>query len=314
MNRSKIIYIVFCLLFSYSVSKAIDLKSTVSKLKLNDTTESAIVDGPVKVKLISSQFSFTEGPTSNKKGDIYFTDQPNDRIWKYDTKGELSIFMEKAGRSNGMIFDNKDNLLSCADEKNELWLIKPDRKIRILVSDLQGKKMNGPNDVWFDPKQKNIYLTDPYYQRPWWNRKQIELDGQKLYFLKKGSKTPVAVDAEYKQPNGIVGTPDGKILYVADIGDNKTYRYEIAKGGALKNKTLFVNQGSDGMTVDSQGNVYLTGKGVTVYNAKGEKIEQIDVPESWTANVCFGGKDKKTLFITASKSVYVLPMKVKGYK
>jgi gluconolactonase len=122
------------------------------------------------------------------------------------------------------------------------------------------------------------------------------------------------VDAEFKQPNGIVGTPDGKTLYVADLGDNKTYRYEIAKDGTLKNRTLFVNQGSDGMTVDNQGNVYLTGKGVTVYNSKGERIEQIDVPEGWTANVCFGGKGKKTLFITASKSVYILPMKVKGYK
>ncbi|MGI4791865.1 MAG: SMP-30/gluconolactonase/LRE family protein [Janthinobacterium lividum] len=113
-------------------------------------------------------------------------------------------------------------------------------------------------------------------------------------------------------PNGIIGTPDGKTLYVADIGAGKTYVYAIAKDGALLDKRLFCSLGSDGMTIDSAGNVYLTGHGVTVFNKSGTQIAQIPVPENWTGNICFGGTDRKTLFITASKSVYSLAMRVHG--
>src|SRR6202012_4756221 len=114
------------------------------------------------------------------------------------------------------------------------------------------------------------------------------------------------------QPNGIVGTPDGKYLYIADIGANKTYKYAINQDGSLTNKQLFVNQGSDGMTLDAEGNVYLTGKGVTIYNPAGVKIGHIDINEPWTANLCFGGKNKDLLFITASTAIYTVKMNVKG--
>jgi gluconolactonase len=114
------------------------------------------------------------------------------------------------------------------------------------------------------------------------------------------------------QPNGIIGTPDGKYLYVADIGDKKTYKYRANADGTLSDKTLFCSMGSDGMTLDNEGNVYLTGKGVTVFNPAGEQIEQIPVDAGWTANVTFGGKDRHTLFITAQKSLYALRMQVKG--
>jgi gluconolactonase len=117
---------------------------------------------------------------------------------------------------------------------------------------------------------------------------------------------------DLKQPNGIIGTPDGKTLYVADIGDKKTYSYAIKQNGRLADKKLFCEMGSDGMTIDEKGNVYLTGRGVTVFDKAGKKVTQIDVPEGWTANVCFGGADMKTLFITASTRLYGLKMSVKG--
>ena len=117
---------------------------------------------------------------------------------------------------------------------------------------------------------------------------------------------------EFTRPNGIIGTPDGRLLFVADIGANKTYRYHIDKDGTLSARELFANQGSDGMTIDNEGNIYLTGKGVTVYNKEGKIIQRISVPEDWTANVCFGGKNRDELFITASKSIYTLHTKVKG--
>lgn len=274
----------------------------------------SVIAGQAKPQLVSDQFSFTEGPAADKQGNIFFTDQPNNKIWKYGTDGKLSIFLDKAGRSNGMYFDNEGNLITCADEKNELWSISPQGKITVLVKDFEGHQLNGPNDVWVHPAG-GIYFTDPYFQRDYWERKSPDpgIKGEKLYYLPKGKKEPVLADKDLQKPNGIVGTPDGKYLYVADMGPKKIFRYEIAADGTLKNRQTFVDDLSDGMTIDNKGNIYLTaGKGVTVYNPQGKKIELIEVPAKWTANVCFGGKNKDMLFITASEAVYILPMQVKG--
>lgn len=286
------------------------IQSTSADTTSPQNTMNLISPG-AQVQLVSKQFSFTEGPAANKKGDVYFTDQPNDKIWKYDTRGRLSVFMDKAGRSNGLYFDKKGNLIACADEKNQLWSINRKGKVTILISEMEGKKLNGPNDVWVHPNG-NIYFTDPYYQRPYWTRKLPEMEKQNLFCLIKKTKRLIIVDSNLVQPNGIIGTSDGKTLYVADIKDGKTYRYSISEDGMLSNRELFVPQGSDGMAIDEQGNVYLTGKGVTVFNAAGNKLSQIDVPARWTANVCFGGARKDVLFITASESVFTLQMQVKG--
>ncbi|HEX8507732.1 MAG TPA: SMP-30/gluconolactonase/LRE family protein [Hymenobacter sp.] len=274
----------------------------------------SIFAGSATPQLVARQFKFTEGPAADKAGNVFFTDQPNDKIWKYDTSGKLSVFLEPSGRANGLYFDKQGNLLACADEQNQLWSIAPNGTVAILLKDVQGHRLNGPNDLWLHPGSGGVYFTDPYYQRDYWTRTapDPDLGGQKLYYLPKGQVQPVVVDDQLQQPNGIIGTPDGRQLYVADIKANKTYRYQIAADGQLTNRQLFVPQGSDGMTIDSEGNVYLTGKGVTVYNSAGQQIQHIDVPADWTGNVCFGGKDRKTLFITASDAVFILPMRVKG--
>jgi gluconolactonase len=275
------------------------------------SAQNAPYDTLVKPQLISKQFSFTEGASVDKKANVFFTDQPNNKIWEYSTDGKLSVFLDNAGRSNGMYFDAKGNLVTCADEHDQLWSISPDKKVKVLLKDYQGHLMNGPNDIWIDDKG-GIYLTDPYYQRPYWTRTKPDLDGQKVYYLPKGKQQPFVVDADLKQPNGIVGTPDFKYLYVADIGDNKTYKYTINKGGTLSDRKLFVEQGSDGMTLDEKGNVYLCGKGVTIYSPEGKKIGHIAINEPWTANLCFGGVNKDVLFITASTAIYTVKMNVKG--
>lgn len=274
---------------------------------------SGLVAEGAKPELIAKQFSFTEGPAADKEGNIFFTDQPNDKIWKYSTDGQLSVFLDKTGRANGLYFDKKGNLLACADEQNQLWSISPKGKVKVLMKDYQGHRLNGPNDLWVDPKG-GVYFTDPFYPRAYWERKDPDpaIGGEKVYYLPKGRKEPIVVADQLLKPNGIIGTPDGKYLYVADIKDKKTYRYLIHADGSLQDRQLFVEQGSDGMTLDERGNVYLTGQGVTVFNPEGEKIEQIDIPERWTANVCFGGKDRNKLFITASEAVYLLDMQVKG--
>lgn len=271
----------------------------------------AQVTADTALQLIGDGFSFTEGPAVDAEGNVFFTDQPNNRIWKYGTDGKLSIFMENAGRSNGLYIDHNGYLIACADEHNELWRIGKDRSVEKLADGYRDSVFNGPNDVWVSPGGL-IYFTDPYYQRDYWERTEPDMQVQALYVYRDGQVT--RLDDQFKQPNGIIGTPDGKALYVADIGDGKIYRYRIQADGRLTDKQFFAPQGSDGMTIDEKGNVYLTGKGVTVYNPEGEKIEHIAVPAGWTANVCFGGPDRDYLFITARDKVFKLKMKVKGVR
>jgi gluconolactonase len=270
-----------------------------------------LIQPGAKLEKLSDGFLFTEGPSSDAKGNVYFTDQPNNRILVWSIAGELSTFMQPSGRSNGLSFDNEGYLWSCADEKNELWRIAPDKSITIIPSKYLDKLLNGPNDLWITQK-RGVYFTDPFYKRSWWDHSAMPQDLQCVYYLSPDQKTITRVAEDLVQPNGIVGTPDGKTLFVADIGGKKTWKYKINKDGSLSNKTLFCEMGSDGMTIDTKGNIYLTGKGVTIFDKKGKQIANISVPESWTANVCFGGQDMKSLFITASKGLYRIKLTVKG--
>ena len=269
------------------------------------------VAAEAKLVKLAGGFKFTEGPAPDADGNVYFTDQPNDRIHIWSTEGKLSTFLEPCGRSNGLCFDKEGRLWACADAQNELWRIDVKTKEKaVLVKEFNGKLLNGPNDIWVRP-DGGAYFTDPFYKRPYWKRGPIEQESQGVFFYSAAGKLS-RVDGDVKQTNGIIGTPDGKTLYVADIGARKTFSYDIQPDGTLKNKWQFCAAGSDGMTIDEKGNVYLTlGKFVTVFDPSGKEIAKIDVPESCT-NVCFGGKDKTTLFVTAGTSLYSIEMKVKG--
>lgn len=275
-------------------------------------TEANVVASGAKLEKLAGGFDFTEGPTCDAEGNLFFTDQPSDRILKWSAEGELSTFLQPAGRANGMCFDAKGHLIACADEKNALWSIAPDGKVTVIVREYGGKLLNGPNDVWVRPDGA-LYFTDPFYDRTWWAHHAMPQDGQHVYFLSADRRRLVRVADDLQKPNGIIGTPDGKTLYVADIDAGKTYRYDMAPDGGLDRKTLACAHGSDGMTLDNEGNLYLTGDGVAVFDKAGRQTEQIQVPgERWTANVSFGGKDRQTLFITASTGLYGVRMRVKG--
>jgi gluconolactonase len=263
------------------------------------------------VQKLSGDFSFTEGPTADASGNVYFTDQPSDRILKWSVDGKLSTFLTPAGRSNGMYFDAKGNLIACADEKNELWSIAKDGKATVIWKENEGKRLNGPNDVWVHPSG-SLYFTDPFYGRPWWTHKERPQDGEHVYRLSADRQKLNRVTQDLEQPNGIIGSPDGKTLYVADIKAGKTYAYDIQPDGSLAGKRLHCSLGSDGMTLDEEGNLYLTGKGVHVFDKAGKEVQVFDIPEDWTANVSFGGADHRTLFITASKGLYAVRLRVKG--
>jgi gluconolactonase len=278
---------------------------------LVEAQQYTIVGTNAKLTLISNQFSFTEGPTADKEGNVFFVDQPNNSIWEYSTTGKLTLFMHPAGRSNGMDFDQQGNLITCADKKDQLWSISPDKRVTVLVKNYKGRRLNGPNDVWVDP-QNGIYFTDPYYQRPYWERTKPDIKQQRVYYLTPNRKKILVVVDDLVKPNGIVGTPDGKKLYVSDIVTHKVYSYTINSDGHLADKTLFAKKRSDGMTLDEFGDVYLsTPQGVLVFNKDGKQIAQIDVPQQ-PSNLTFGGKNGQTLFITARTGIYKLKMKVKG--
>jgi gluconolactonase len=263
-----------------------------------------------KIEQAGSGYAFTEGPAVASDGKVYFTDQPNDRIYVWDEKEGISLWLEGTGRSNGMYFNSRGRLVTCADEKNQIAYFDENKKLVPIHEGFDGKHLNAPNDLWISPNG-GIYFSDPYYHRNWWpeGHKEIQ-DVRGVYFLSTGGEIKRVID-DYKTPNGLIGTPDGKTLYVADIQANETWKYDIQPDGSLDNKTFFAPKGSDGMTIDDEGNVYLTSGKVWVYNPQGELIEEIEFPEN-PANICFGGKKRKTLFVTARKGVYTLQMNVNG--
>lgn len=267
------------------------------------------------VEKLADGFAFTEGPAADAEGNVYFTDQPNDRIYKWSVDGRLSLFASGMGRSNGMYFDGEGRLVACADMDNQLWAIDTrDGSHTVLVSGFGGKRLNGPNDVWVNPVTGGMYFTDPLYVRKYWTRdKASEQPGEYVYYLAPDEETLTVAATGFVRPNGIVGTPDGKRLYVADIDAKTIYAYPIAPDGTLGERVFFAPVNSDGMTLDERGNLYLTNQaGVTVYDSRGVLLGVIPVGAKWTANVCFGGADGKTLFITASEYLYAIRMEVAG--
>lgn len=275
----------------------------------HNPTRNLITKG-AKVTKAGGGYSFTEGPSAAPDGRVFFTDQPNDKIEVWSENGSITTFVQSSERSNGTYFNRKGELVTCADLHNRLVIFTMDKQHRTLSENYNNKHLNGPNDLWIAPGG-GIYFSDPYYHRDYWEAGHRELQNARgVYYLNPEGKVIRVID-DYKQPNGLVGTPDGKILYVSDINDRKIWKYSINSDGTLSDKTLFAPEGSDGMTIDNHGNVYLTTNCVSVYNAKGENIARIEVPEQ-PSNLCFGGKKKNILFITARTSVYILKMKVKG--
>lgn len=281
----------------------------VVTVSAQQTGQSLIADH-AKVTKVQGGFAFTEGPSVAPDGRVFFTDQPNDKIDVWSENGSITTYMQPCGRSNGTYFNKKGELIVCADLHNKLMLVTTDKQMKTIAENYDGKHLNAPNDLWIAPNG-GIYFTDPYYFRKYWEPGHQEVqDVRGVYYLNPKGKV-IRVISDFKQPNGLIGTPDGKTLYVSDIDDGKIWKYSMNADGTLTNKTFFAPEGSDGMTIDNKGNVYLSSKTVSVYNPQGENIAQIEIPER-PANICFGGKKRNILFITARTSVYTLKMKVKG--
>lgn len=276
----------------------------------NDTA-SVIAPGAELTK-VQGGFGFTEGPTADSAGNVFFTDISNNRIHQLTIDGKLSIVREPTNRANGLIFDEQGNLIACEGGGKQVTAMSPDGKITVLADSYDGRPLNSPNDVWID-NNGGIYFTDPNYG----NADNLTQDGEHVYYLSAanraaGKKDLVRVVSDMGKPNGIIGTPDNKQLYIADTQLRKIFVFDINNDGTLGPKKEFIDSGSDGMTLDEQGNLYLTWMGgVSIYNPKGEKLHLIETAEMPT-NVGFGGKDHKTLYITARTNLYSVAMTVKG--
>jgi sugar lactone lactonase YvrE len=206
--------------------------------------------------------------------------------------------------ANGLAFDGHGNLVACEGDGRAIARYAPDGTRMVLASTYRGRQFNSPNDLWIDATN-GIYFTDPRYGAVG----DVYL-GYYVYYLAPGAREPVCLITNMVMPNGIIGTPDGTRLYVADWGAQTTYVYDIVAPGVLANQRMFAPQRSDGLDLDDEGNVYLTGgtRGylyyVTVYDATGRQIDRLGVPENPT-NLAFS-RDGKTMFITAGRSLYAV--------
>ena len=256
-----------------------------------------------ELQRVAGEYLFSEGPATDPQGSVYFSDIDAGKIYKWAADGSVTVFLEGLNEPNGLAFDKNGNLIACEGGKGRLISIDPQGQITVLADQYNGVRFNEPNDLWIDP-QGGIYFTDPAYQSP------LVQDGEHVYYLSPDRSQVIRVIDDMVRPNGIVGTEDGKTLYVADHGAEQTFTYDIHAGGSLTNKLLFVSTGSDGMTLDARGNLYLTiPNQVQVYDSAGNHLRDIPTPENPT-NVDFGGADHRTLFITARTAVYTLLMQV----
>jgi len=257
---------------------------------------------------VQSGFSFTEGPAADTDGNIYFTDIPTEHIFIWNPEnGAVTPYRDNTGRANGLMFDAKKRLVVCEMGNNRVTRDDMKGNITVLADNYAGEKLNMPNDLWIDSKG-GIYFSD-FLLGPG----ASGAEGLQIYYIPPDGKPLMRVTDDLGAPNGLIGTPDGKTLYVSDNKVRTIWAYTPELDGSLSEKRKFCDQGTDGMALDENGNLYLTGEdGLYIYTATGDLIQKIEVPERPT-NMSFGGKDRKTLFITTSQtSIYTLEMTVRG--
>jgi gluconolactonase len=293
-----------------SFGRALALAAFVFNLSHSTfASDSSVVAKDARLEKLAEGYAFTDGPAADVDGNVFFTDNLNNRIVKWSAAdGTFSDWLKPAGSAVGTYFDKAGNLIVAATEKGELWSIAPDKTITVLVANFEGKVFNGPNDLWIRP-DGGIYFTDPQLYSA--HGPSTRVESQDVYYVTPDHNTVKRVATDYLKPGGIIGTPDGKVLYVADFIIGETCAYDISPDGELTNKRLFCKLNARGMTIDAEGNVYLARFGVTVFDKSGKEMEHIDIPEKAT-NLTFGGRNNDLLFVAAAGSVYSLKMRVKG--
>ena len=277
-----------------------------------------IVPEGAKVERLGTGFQFTEGPVWNVKGGyLLFSDIPANRIKKWTPKDGISDFRFPSGKSNGLTFDRRGRLIACEHANRRVSRTEEDGTIVTIASHYKGKKLNSPNDVVVKA-DGSVYFTDPPYGlNPIFGTfEEQELTFYGVYRVSpNGDNLSLLIDDSV--PNGLAFSPDESLLYVADTEMNHIRVFNVNDNGKTTNGRIFAEISGeplapDGMKVDSEGNVYVTGKGgIWVLNLEGRRLGIITVPEL-PANLCWGDREWKTLYITARTSIYRVHLNIAG--
>ena len=268
--------------------------------------EGPLVKEGASFRKLAEGFKFTEGPALSPDGRIFFTDIPNERIHAYDpATGETGVFREESGKANGLFFTPAGALVACEGGSRRLTRTDHAGNLEVLAETFEGKRLNSPNDVVPDG-HGGFYFTDPRYG----SSDDREIDIEAVYYVDKRGQLS-QVEATLVKPNGLIFSPDDRILYIADPGAVKTYAYDVEAPGQLSNKREFAAVGSDGMTVDKLGNIYVTWKKeIIAFSPSGEEVLRLEAPEG-PANCVLVGQ---TLYVTARTGFYAIDLEVEGIR
>jgi gluconolactonase len=278
------------------------------------TGSAMAAEWPESAEQMLSDLKFTEGPTWSAKGFLLFSDIPANRIYRWEPGKELAVFREPSQNSNGLAFDAKGRLLACEHGARRVTRTELDGTTAVLAERFEGKRLNSPNDLALH-SDGSVYFTDPPYGvKP----QEKELDFHGVYRIAPDGKLSLAIK-DMSRPNGIAFSPDEKRLYVDDSEKKTVNVYDVQADGSVANGRLLIDLAKeggtrvcDGMKVDAEGNLYVTGTdGVYVVSPDGKLLAKIKCPGQCT-NCAFGDADRRTLFVTAASKVYRVRVPIAG--
>lgn len=268
-----------------------------------------------EARKLHGDLQFTEGPTSDGQGNLYFSDIPANRIYKVDVAGSLSIFLEPSNHTNGLMF-NRGRLLACEMDGRLVAIDVASKETEALAAQHNGQRFNAPNDLVVD-RAGGVYFTDPHFRAPTPLPQEVVAV---YYAADDGQVTRLADDL--KAPNGVILSPDEKTLYVVPTLQKQMMAYPVTSAGKIGAGKVFCelqqpegkdNTGGDGLTIDTRGNLYITsGLGIQVYDPDGKLLGILSFPEQ-PANCTFGGAGNHTLYVTARTSLYAVEMEAEGH-
>ncbi|MCZ6679369.1 MAG: SMP-30/gluconolactonase/LRE family protein [Candidatus Poribacteria bacterium] len=278
-----------------------------------------LIDADAQVKQLGTGCQFTEGPIWNATGRfLLFSDIPANQMKKWTPESGITNFRVPSGKSNGLTYDKQGRLIACEHANRRVSRTEADGTVAAIASVYDGKRLNSPNDVVVK-SDGGVYFSDPPYglTAAFGAEGEQEIDFQGVYRLAPDGQTLTLLIDDFDRPNGLCFSPDESILYINDTARIHIRAFDVQSDGTIANGRIFAEESGedgapDGMKVDGQGNVYVTGPGgIWIFNPSGKHLGIIKVPEK-AANLAWGGDDWRTLFITASTSIYSVQCKVSG--
>jgi gluconolactonase len=330
--------LTFLFAFLFAVAPSVSLAQERTSLARAPLPSSLLA--PQAVTTVAARTCLLEGPAFDPKGNLFFSEIYASRVYRMTPEGVVSVFRADSGRTNGNAFDARGRLISCEGAEQgpggRRRIVRTDLetgRVEVLTERYRGKRYNSPNDVIVDAKGR-IWFTDPFYGD---DRSSLEMDAEAIYRIEAdGSVVRVLAQPEIERPNGLALTPDGRTLYVVDSharvgGNRKIWAFDVADDGTPGGRRQVFDfgrgRGGDGLRLDERGNLWVAAgiatprnagetadvpPGVYVFTPKGELLGRIPIPEDLCTNLAFGGPGRRTLHVTAGKSVYRVPLAVAG--